>query len=45
MHASSPKAIGKGTGLPVRSVGNDDVERYFDWMAPFAELDMISWSA
>lgn len=35
-------AIGKGTGLPVRSVGSDEVERYFGWMASFATLDMIA---
>jgi nucleoside-diphosphate-sugar epimerase len=38
-------AIGKGTGLPVRSVAADEVERYFGWMAPFAALDMIASSA
>ena len=39
------EAIGKGTGLPVRSVAADEVERYFGWMAPFAALDMIASSA
>ena len=38
------EAIGKGTGLPVRSVGDDEVEHYFGWMAPFAALDMIASS-
>ena len=41
------EAIGKGTGLPVRSVGADEVERYFGWMASFAGMDMIasnSWT-
>lgn len=39
------EALGKGTGLPVRSVTADDVERYFGWMAPFAALDMIASNA
>jgi nucleoside-diphosphate-sugar epimerase len=39
------EAIGKGTGLPVRSVSADQVERYFGWMAPFAALDMLTSSA
>ena len=39
------EAIGHGTGLPVRSVAADEVERYFGWMAPFAALDMIASSA
>lgn len=39
------EAIGKGTGLPVRSVVADDVERYFGWMAPFAGLDMTASNA
>jgi len=38
-------AIGAGTGLPVRSIGNEDIERYFGWMAPFAGLDMIASNA
>ncbi|KRB81352.1 NAD-dependent dehydratase [Sphingomonas sp. Root710] len=41
------EAIGQGAGLPVRSVGADEVERYFGWMAPFAGLDMAasnSWT-
>lgn len=38
------EAIGKGTGLPVRSAGDDDIQHYFGWMAPFAALDMISSS-
>lgn len=38
------EAIGRGTGLPVRSVAADDVERYFGWMAPFAALDMTASS-
>lgn len=36
------EAIGRGTGLPVRSVAADEIERYFGWMAPFAGLDMIA---
>jgi nucleoside-diphosphate-sugar epimerase len=28
------EAIGKGTGLPVRSAATDEVERYFGCMAP-----------
>ena len=39
------EAIGKGSGLPVRSVTDDEVEHYFGWMAPFAALDMIASSA
>ncbi|PTQ59360.1 nucleoside-diphosphate-sugar epimerase [Sphingomonas aurantiaca] len=39
------EAIGKGTGLPVRSVAADEVERYFGWMAPFAALNMIGSNA
>ena len=39
------EAIGTGTGLPVRSVAADEVERYFGWMAPFAALDMIASNA
>ncbi|MEG3158899.1 SDR family oxidoreductase [Sphingomonas sp. LB2R24] len=39
------EAIGRGTGLPVRSVTGDEVEHYFGWMAPFAALDMIASSA
>lgn len=39
------EALGKGTGLPVRSIAAHDVERYFGWMAPFAALDMIASNA
>lgn len=39
------EAIGTGTGLPVRSVAADEVERYFGWMAPFAALDMTASNA
>ncbi|TPG53882.1 SDR family oxidoreductase [Sphingomonas glacialis] len=39
------EAIGKGTGLPVRPVAADEVQRYFGWMAPFAALDMIASNA
>ena len=39
------EAIGKGAGLPVRSIAADEVERYFGWMAPFAALDMVSSNA
>lgn len=39
------EAIGKGTGLPVRSIAADEVQRYFGWMAPFAALDMIASNA
>lgn len=39
------EAIGNGTGLPVRSVAADEVERYFGWMAPFAALDMTASNA
>ncbi|WP_242148750.1 SDR family oxidoreductase [Sphingomonas sp. BAUL-RG-20F-R05-02] len=39
------EAIGKGTGLPVRSVATEEVEHYFGWMAPFAALDMIASNA
>ena len=39
------EAIGAGTGLPVRSIAADEVERYFGWMAPFAGLDMTASNA
>ena len=39
------EAIGRGAGLPVRSVASDEVEQYFGWMAPFAGLDMIASNA
>ena len=39
------EAIGKGTGLPVRSIAADEVEHYFGWMASFAALDMIASNA
>ena len=39
------EAIGRGAGLPVRSVAADEVERYFGWMAPFAALDMTASNA
>ncbi|MFC3581846.1 SDR family oxidoreductase [Sphingomonas hylomeconis] len=39
------EGIGKGTGLPVRSVAADEVRRYFGWMAPFAGLGMAASSA
>jgi nucleoside-diphosphate-sugar epimerase len=39
------EAIGKGTGLPVRSIMTNEVERYFGWMAPFAALDMAASNA
>jgi nucleoside-diphosphate-sugar epimerase len=39
------EAIGKGTGLPVRSVAADEVQHYFGWMASFAGLDMTASNA
>jgi nucleoside-diphosphate-sugar epimerase len=39
------EAIGKGTGLPVRSIVIEDIARYLGWMAPFAALDMTASSA
>lgn len=39
------EAIGKGAGLPVRSIAADEIERYFGWMAPFAGRDMVASSA
>ncbi len=39
------EALGKGTGLPVRSVAADEVGHYFGWMAPFAALDMVASNA
>jgi nucleoside-diphosphate-sugar epimerase len=39
------EAIGQGTGLPVRAIEADEVERYFGWMAPFAALDMTASNA
>ncbi len=38
------EAIGEGTGLPVRSIAIDDIEHYFGWMAPFADLEMTASS-
>ena len=38
------EAIGKGSGLPIRSITDDEVDHYFGWMAPFAALDMIASS-
>jgi nucleoside-diphosphate-sugar epimerase len=38
------EAIGAGTGLPVRAIADDEGERYFGWMAPFAGLDMVASS-
>lgn len=42
---ATAEAIGKGTGLPVRSITADEVEQYFGWMAPFATLDMSASNA
>jgi len=39
------EAIGKGAGLPVRSVAAEEVEHYFGWMTPFAGLDMTASNA
>ncbi|MES3152808.1 SDR family oxidoreductase [Sphingomonas faeni] len=39
------EALREGTGLPVRSIQPDEVERYFGWMAPFAALDMTASNA
>lgn len=39
------EAIGRGTGLPVRLISGDEVQRYFGWMAPFAGLDMVASNA
>jgi nucleoside-diphosphate-sugar epimerase len=39
------EAIGRGTGLPVHSIKSAEVERYFGWMAHFAELDMAASNA
>jgi len=38
------EAIGKRTGLPVLSIGPEQVEKYFGSMAPFAGLDMTGSS-
>jgi len=38
------EAIGKGTGLPVRSITPAEVDHHFGWMAPFAALDMTASS-
>ncbi|MBW6526495.1 SDR family oxidoreductase [Sphingomonas sp. RHCKR7] len=38
------EAIGRGTGLPVRSIDSGEVEHYLGWMAPFAGLDMMASS-
>ena len=39
------EAIGRGTGLSVRSIAPDEVDHYFGWMAPFAGLDMAASNA
>lgn len=39
------EAIGAGAGLPVRSIGADEVAHYFGWMAPFAGANMIASNA
>lgn len=39
------ETIGRGTGLPVRSVEAQDVEHFYGWMAPFAALDMAASNA
>jgi nucleoside-diphosphate-sugar epimerase len=39
------EAIGKGAGLPVRSIAADEVEHFCGWMAPFAALDMTASNA
>ncbi len=39
------EAIGKGTGLPARSIAAGEIDRYFGWMAPFAGLDMSALNA
>jgi nucleoside-diphosphate-sugar epimerase len=39
------EVIGKGAGLPVRSIVASEVEQYFGWMAPFGALDMTASSA
>lgn len=39
------EAIGKGLGIPVRSIGADEAPAYFGWMAMFAGLDMPASSA
>lgn len=39
------EAIGKGTGLSVRSVSEQEAAHYFGWMAGFAALDMTASSA
>jgi nucleoside-diphosphate-sugar epimerase len=33
------EAISKATGLPVRSIGKDEVEGYFGWLSHFCEKD------
>ncbi len=37
---SIAEAIGDGLGLPVRPMPLDEAMRHFDWLAPFAALDM-----
>ncbi|WP_030539298.1 SDR family oxidoreductase [Sphingobium sp. DC-2] len=39
------ETIAKGCGLPLRSIGTGEVDRYFGWMAPFAGLDMTASNA
>ncbi|GGO97468.1 SDR family oxidoreductase [Stakelama pacifica] len=39
------EAVGRGANLPVRSVGQEEIEYYFGWMAGFALLDMRASNA
>ena len=39
------EAIGRGTGLSIRSIAADEVDHYFGWMAPFAGLNMAASNA
>jgi nucleoside-diphosphate-sugar epimerase len=39
------ESLGRGLKLPVKSIGPDEVQDYFGWMAMFAGLDMPASSA
>lgn len=38
------EAIGKGLGLPVKSIGADEVEQHFGWFARFAAINNLASS-
>jgi nucleoside-diphosphate-sugar epimerase len=42
---SMAEVVGKGLGVPVRSIAADEAAAYFGWLAMFAGLDMAASSA